>query len=541
MSVNVNRSVSDQFYRYKMPRLIAKVEGKGNGIKTVIVNMVDVAKALNRPPTYPTKYFGCELGAQTQFDVKNDRYIVNGSHEANKLQDMLDGFIKKFVLCPECENPETDLHVNPKKQTIGNSCKACGYRGMLDTHHKLCTFILKNPLSSSETPPPPPPSEMSPPPRAVEEEEDDDWGEDTTEEAQRRRMDEISDHAKVLTLSDDLERTVEERVNILFDFVKKKKEEGIIDSSDKEIVAEAERLDVKAMGPLVLTEVLFNEKIREQIKKYRRHFLRFCHNNKKAQRYLLHGLECVVAMHQAQLLSKIPHILKEMYDADLLEEEVIISWSEKASKKYVSKELAKEIRVKAEPFIKWLKEAEEESSGGEDEEEDENIEAEAGGRGGAAWGRGEERAQAAWESRPHAQRLPRSRVGADAADGTAGERLGSSARRAGRRAGSRPGTAERASELRIRAAPAPPGAFRGLREVELRSSVREDKELSSRQQGPRCRLSNPGSGRTARSRLLAEDRGRGLPGTGRRRDRGRGLPGTGRRRDRGRGLPGTVR
>lgn len=207
-----------------------------------------------------------------------------------------------------------------------------------------------------------------------EEEEDDDWGEDTTEEAQRRRMDEISDHAKVLTLSDDLERTVEERVNILFDFVKKKEEVGIIDSSDKEIVAEAERLDVKAMGPLVLTEVLFNEKIRGQIKKYRHHFLQFCHNNRKAQQYLLHGLECVVAMHQAQLSSKIPHILKEMYDSDPLEEEIIISWSEKASKKHVSKELAKEIRVKAEPFIRWLKEAEEESSGGEDDDEDQNIE-----------------------------------------------------------------------------------------------------------------------------------------------------------------------
>lgn len=46
------------------------MEGKGNGIKTVIVNMVDVARALSRPPTYVTKYFGCELGAQTQFDIK---------------------------------------------------------------------------------------------------------------------------------------------------------------------------------------------------------------------------------------------------------------------------------------------------------------------------------------------------------------------------------------------------------------------------------------------------------------------------------------
>lgn len=98
------------------------------------------------------------------------------------------------------------------------------------------------------------------------EEEEDDWGEDTSEEAQSRRMDEISDHAKVLILRDDLERTVEDWANILFDFVKKKKEEGIIDLCDKEIVAEAEGLDVKAMGPLVLTGVLFKEEIREHIR-----------------------------------------------------------------------------------------------------------------------------------------------------------------------------------------------------------------------------------------------------------------------------------
>lgn len=124
-NININRNVQDPFYRYKMPRIMAKVEGKGNGIKTVIANMPEIAKALARPPTYPTKYFGCELGAQTNFDLKNDRYIVNGDHDAGKLQDILDGFIKKFVLCPNCENPETVLTV--KRQTIHGKCKACGH------------------------------------------------------------------------------------------------------------------------------------------------------------------------------------------------------------------------------------------------------------------------------------------------------------------------------------------------------------------------------------------------------------------------------
>lgn len=145
MAINVNRNVTDIFYRYKMPKIVAKVEGKGNGIKTVIVNMADVARALNRPATYPTKYFGCELGAQTQFDFKNERFIVNGAHDASKLQDLLDGFIRKFVLCPNCDNPETELLVSTKKESISQGCKACGFHGPLEVNHKVNTYILKNP------------------------------------------------------------------------------------------------------------------------------------------------------------------------------------------------------------------------------------------------------------------------------------------------------------------------------------------------------------------------------------------------------------
>lgn len=58
-SLNVNRENSDAFYRYKMPALMAKVEGKGNGIKTVVVNMPEVAKALQRPPSCKA-LCGCE-------------------------------------------------------------------------------------------------------------------------------------------------------------------------------------------------------------------------------------------------------------------------------------------------------------------------------------------------------------------------------------------------------------------------------------------------------------------------------------------------
>lgn len=130
-----------------MPLLTTKIEGKGNGIKTVIPNMSDVARALSRPPTYTTKFFGCELGAQTTFDEKNDRYIVNGAHNADRLRELLDVFIDKFVLCKSCKNPETELVIIKQGRTedIIRDCKACGERTGVDMRHKLTTFIVKNP------------------------------------------------------------------------------------------------------------------------------------------------------------------------------------------------------------------------------------------------------------------------------------------------------------------------------------------------------------------------------------------------------------
>ena len=88
------------------------------------------------------KYFGFELGAQTNTNPADDRWIINGAHEASKLQDYLDGFISKFVLCKKCKNPETDVQI--KDGRILLDCKACGQRSDVDLRLKLSSFILKN-------------------------------------------------------------------------------------------------------------------------------------------------------------------------------------------------------------------------------------------------------------------------------------------------------------------------------------------------------------------------------------------------------------
>lgn len=136
-------NADDAFYRYKMPTLKAKIEGRGNGIKTNVVNNVDIAKALERPPEYIVKFFGYELGALTSYDSKTGTSIVNGAHDSQKLADLLEGFIKKYVQCYSCGNPETLIRV--RKGCIHLKCKACGATSDVDMRHKLNNHILKNP------------------------------------------------------------------------------------------------------------------------------------------------------------------------------------------------------------------------------------------------------------------------------------------------------------------------------------------------------------------------------------------------------------
>eukprot|EP00049_Salpingoeca_infusionum_P023586 m.12963 g.12963 ORF g.12963 m.12963 type:complete len:440 (+) comp5884_c0_seq1:309-1628(+) len=404
-SINVNRAIDDPFYRYKMPAIIAKVEGRGNGIKTVIVNMTEIAKALERPPSYPTKYFGCELGAQTQIDPKGDRYIVNGQHTAEDLQNILDGFISKFVLCPGCDNPETRLSVS--KKTINQKCVACGYVGTIVSAHRLVTYILNHPPDSAGTggkgskkrggrkgkdrdngsadASAPPKSAahdnvaeragdgaIAAPDMSEIQVDEDDWCEDTDADAVRaREEEELSGAVAKMVMSEKQELPMAQRLQELYDYVIEHRDDA--EFPEEQINSKAELLDCKEKGTMVLVDALLNqEDVVPPLKKYKGLFQRFAEGNTKAQKYMLHAFERVIEAHPS-LLDKVSGVFQQLYNLDVVEEDAFVAWDAKITKKYVPKDFCAKIHEKAKPFMEWLTAEDSESESEEEDDADDDI------------------------------------------------------------------------------------------------------------------------------------------------------------------------
>ena len=156
-----------------------------------------------------------------------------------------------------------------------------------------------------------------------------------SDEAVTQRMKELSGGLGGLVIDNDLEKSEEERINIFYKFVVIKKNAVPINqgAGAKEVLAEADRLEVRDKAPIVLCELLFDAMMikEKQIEKYSNLILRFCHENQKAQKYLIGGVEKTIKVHEAALMNKVPHIFKMFYEEDILEEEVLFEWAKKVS------------------------------------------------------------------------------------------------------------------------------------------------------------------------------------------------------------------
>jgi translation initiation factor 5 len=409
----------DAFYRYKMPKMVTKIEGRGNGIKTNIVNMVDVAKALGRPASYTTKYFGCELGAQSKFDLKTGISLVNGAHDTAKLADLLENFIKKYVQCYGCGNPETDILIS-KTQMISLKCAACGFISDVDMRDKLTGFIIKNPpevkkgkdkkalrraekerlkegeaideeqrklkkeskkkaatptTKTSKKKPNGSDEDHSSPGGSqagdadvAAEEEDVEWQTDTSAAAAQQRMREqlsaVTAEMVMLTTTeekkppvskpakqDDVSKTVSE--------IKTKLKEGMKPSELKSYVGNLGGSTQEVMNAVV--EALFDgagKGFAKEVMKKKPYIMAIVNDNDESQMQLLRAIEFFCGKCSAEALKEVALAAKDLYDADLLEEEIIVNWYKEG---VAGTNKGAPIWKNMKPFVEWLQNAESES------------------------------------------------------------------------------------------------------------------------------------------------------------------------------------
>ncbi|CAF1392945.1 unnamed protein product, partial [Rotaria sordida] len=347
------------------------VERKGNASKTVLVNVSAVAEALHRPPIYLIKYFGFELSTPVQMNSTNGLYVIKGAHNQKILQDLLDNFISKFVLCRYCGNPETELSFHKKNgNKICQRCDACGNTHAISMDsHKLTTFISKNCLqengnneghNSQESIP----TEQGATNNANDDDDgNEDWGDDLASNITNLGID-----VKSMIQSEDFDNLVHEYCEQFISLLKKKKLANQLNDplSIQELIIEAERLKILEKVPFFVPECLFTDQIVKEIEVYKMLLQKLCAKNIKGQKYLLHGLETIIGKNneiRAKLFNTkgMSKILLKLYEEDIIVEEVFYEWYKKASKQLVDKAISEDIRKYAKEFIEWLRTAEESS------------------------------------------------------------------------------------------------------------------------------------------------------------------------------------
>lgn len=305
--VNINREIVDDFYRYKMPLLMIKVEGRGNGIKTVIPNIDIIGKSLARSPEWIIRYFAIELGVQHQTKVQENTYLVKGRFEANTLQTILDKFIKRFVLCPDCGNPETDIRVTSKSK-IEQKCKACGYIKYIQQVHKLTKYIVKmeGGKKNKKT-------------NIVEEkslkiEEYGDWDdEDFTPEAIMRRQKELGTASCLVQL--DSPYSKEKLYQVI--------EEGFINNtlSTKTINKEMVKEGSKRRHFITSLIRIMSNSFDYSIRKYSDIFKDSGLDQEHIMKYILSDLEKTV-IEKGQFME----VLQALYDTEIIGKDTMITW-----------------------------------------------------------------------------------------------------------------------------------------------------------------------------------------------------------------------
>lgn len=122
-TVNIPKDTIDPHFRYKR-QVIQIIVTPKNGGTTTITNIKSLAKSLERTEDQITVYF--KKNMKTQVSLKDNSISIRGSKTLDELESVLELFIKEYVLCNHCGNPETKMYSVSKQEK--RICKACGLK-----------------------------------------------------------------------------------------------------------------------------------------------------------------------------------------------------------------------------------------------------------------------------------------------------------------------------------------------------------------------------------------------------------------------------
>jgi len=373
--------------RYKTRQLQIQIQGKSKMIKTVLCNILDVAKDMQIPATYPGCYFGFNIGAQPHFDTKKaerQQAYLSGEHEPKVLSKLMEQFVTEVLLCPNCGLPETTLSVD-KKEVMG-TCRACGTASKLNLPNaRFKNYVLNHPPAT--------PGATFTANKAIKEqrkgkkggdgEEDDENGEDEEEkeetpaEVEKKVVEETQQKLASDKKADDIEWFSDTSEQ-----ARRKRREAMLPESmtvSRERNGEVRKLleptpDVAKLAELKkelqLDDKQFLSIVCKELFSISAPDEAFCKNHqalfgkfaatKDARLELLRCLEVyAIEDPKKQLLPKISKVVHACYNLDLVEEEDIRKWVASADPT---------VKAPMAPLMKWLDEAEEDEDGEGDEE-----------------------------------------------------------------------------------------------------------------------------------------------------------------------------
>jgi len=346
--VNIPRKCKDEHYRYQMPVVELKVEGKGNGIRTVISNMEAVMKALDRDPEIGMRFLGIELGASTKCD--NKKCVINGKYDEVQINAVLDKFIDQYVLCNKCNNPETNLAV--KGDTVGKLCKACGYRGKAASDSAITKHIAasygkgksKDKINNIITP-------KKANINVANDTDCNEWSLDTSSVAVRQRQQKLNVDGS----------NNESNVYPQEKFIQYLANWPDVDSTAEQIQqlmvtqGMSETIIIKYTFASLFSPMNLNNDIKTDF--YRKiDYLSALVKTEKDQAVVMMCIEKFIESN-VNCCDDISSILNGFWESGCIEENTILRWH-KSKSKHISEKLANEIRIKSNVFINWLHEAE---------------------------------------------------------------------------------------------------------------------------------------------------------------------------------------